>query len=153
EVLDGPSGTGVQDLFAPEINSDAPTAGSPNDWTTDNALTMQYDSYKVEAVINEIDGFDHSGSTEVGVPAIFGMNFPTVSTAEKLPTSDGLTGGYEPDGVTPGPLLQRALTFIDAKVGQMVDAIRADHLQQDTVVILSAKHGQSPQTPSALTRI
>jgi len=41
----------------------------------------------------------------VGVPAIFGMNFQTVSTAQKLPTSDGLTGGYLPGGTVPGPLL------------------------------------------------
>jgi hypothetical protein len=148
EILNGPSGTGVQDLFAPEINSDAPTAGSPNDWTTDNALTMRYDSYKVQAVINEINGFDHSGMASVGTPAIFGMNFQAVSTAEKLPKSDGLS-----DGVAPGPLLQRALDFINTKVGAMLDAIWARHLQGSTVVILSAKHGQSPQTPSALTRI
>ena len=32
------------------------------------------------------------------------MNFQTVSTAEKLPTSDGLAGGYNADGY-PGPLL------------------------------------------------
>jgi Type I phosphodiesterase / nucleotide pyrophosphatase len=153
EVLDGPSGTGIQDLFTPEINSDAPNKGDGNDWTTDNALTEQYDSYKVQAVLNEIDGFDHSGTTQVGTPAIFGMNFQTVSTAEKLPTSDGLTGGYLADGVTPGPLLSRALDFIDAKVGAMVAAIKARHLDSSTVIVLSAKHGQSPQTPSALTRV
>jgi len=153
EILNGPSGTGVQDLFAPEINSDAPTLGSSHDWTADNALTMQYDSYKVQAVINEINGYDHSGTTPVGTPAIFGMNFQTVSTAEKLPTSDGLAGGYLADGITPGPLLQRALDFIDAKLEAMVDAIKARQLQSNTVIILSAKHGQSPQTPGALTRI
>jgi hypothetical protein len=153
EIMSGPSGTGVQDFFTPEINSDAPTLGSANDWTTDNALTMQYDSYKVQAVLNELNGFDHSGTTHVGVPAIFGMNFQTVSTAEKLPTSDGLTGGYLADGQTPGPLLQRALDYVSTQVGKMVDAIRRNGLNGSTVVILSAKHGQSPQTPSALTRI
>jgi hypothetical protein len=69
EILNGPSGTGIQDLFTAEINSDAPTVGSANDWTTDNALTMQYDSYKVQTVINEIDGLDHSGTNAVGTPA------------------------------------------------------------------------------------
>ena len=34
-----------------------------------------------------------------------------------------------------------------------LDTIRAQHLQDETAIILSAKHGQSPQTPSALTRI
>jgi hypothetical protein len=153
EILNGPSGTGVQDLFTPEINSDAPTPGSPNDWTTDNALTMQYDHYKVEAVLNEIAGMDHSGTTHVGVPAIFGMNFQTVSTAEKLPTSDGLTGGYLSDGVTPGPLLQRALDFVDGQIGMFQSALRAFGLAHSTTIILSAKHGQSPQNPLALTRI
>jgi Type I phosphodiesterase / nucleotide pyrophosphatase len=153
EILNGPSGTGIQDLFTPEINSDAPTPGSSNDWTTDNALTMQYDSYKVQAVSNEINGYDHSGTTKVGTPAIFGMNFQTVSTAEKLPTSDGLAGGYLSDGVTPGPLLSRALDYVDAQVGRFVQAIHDDGLAKSTVIILSAKHGQSPQNPLALTRI
>jgi len=153
EILDGPSGTGVQDLFAPEINSDAPTIGSSIDWTGDNALTMQYDSYKVQAVLNEINGYDHTGTVQVGTPAIFGMNFQTVSTAEKLPSSDGLTGGYLTDGVTPGPLLSRALDYINSQVGAMMNAIKARKLDKSTVIILSAKHGQSPQTPSALTRI
>ena len=153
EILNGPSGRGVQDLFTPEINSDAPVPGASNDWTTDNALTMQYDSFKVQAVINEINGRDHSGTDRVGTPAIFGMNFQTVSTAEKLPTSDGLTGGYLADGETPGPLLTRALDYINMKVGAMIEAIQDRHLEKSTAIILSAKHGQSPQTPSALTRI
>ena len=153
EILNGPSGTGVQDLFTPEINSDAPVAGSSIDWTKDNALTMQYDSYKVQAVINEINGFDHSGRTAVGTPAIFGLNFQTVSTAEKLPKSDGLKGGYLADGETPGPLLSRALDYINTEVGSILVAIKQRHLEGHMDVILSAKHGQSPQTPSALTRI
>ncbi len=151
EILDGPSGNGVQDLFAPEINSQAD--GVLGDWTSDNAKTQQYDGYKVRAILNEIDGYDHSGTTKVGVPAIFGMNFQTVSTAQKLPTSDGLTGGYLADGVTPGPLLSRALDFIDAQVGSFVNEIRGQHLQNSTTIILSAKHGQSPTQPAALTRI
>src|SRR5437660_1658865 len=49
EILNGPSGPGLPDLFTPEINSDAPTAGASNDWTTDHALTPQYDHYTAEA--------------------------------------------------------------------------------------------------------
>lgn len=150
EILNGPSGAGVQDLFTPEINSDATAAG---DWTKDNASTMQYDDYKVQAVINQIDGFDHSGTSRIGTPALFGMNFQSVSTAEKLPSSDGLTGGYLGDGSTPGPLLARALRFVDSELGRILAAIQARGLDRTTAILLSAKHGQSPQTPSALTRI
>lgn len=155
DILSGPSGTGLDDLFAPEINSDASAAGFPagSDWTNDNAATQQYDAYKVQAVVNEIGGKDHSGTQNVGEPGVFGMNFQTVSTAQKLPTSDGLAGGYLADGVTPGPLLTRALDYINTQVGTMTDAIAKSPDAKKTTVILSAKHGQSPTDPAALKRV
>ena len=153
EILNGPSGHGLDDLFAPEINSIAAGYGAGADWTKDNAATRQYDGYKVRAVLNEIDGRDHSGSTTTGVPAIFGMNFQSVSTAQKLPTSDGMKGGYLADGVTPGPLLAKALDFVDASVGSFEREIAARGLAASTTVILSAKHGQAPTDPAALTRV
>ena len=153
EILDGPSGMGVQDLFTPEINSSSNGVPSGPDWTKNNAKTQQYDSYKTHAVRNEIDGYDHSGKNKVGVPAIFGMNFQSVSTAQKLPSSDGLAGGYQADGVTPGPVLSGALDFVNAQVGSFLDELRAQHLTDSTTIILSAKHGQSPTQPAALTRI
>jgi arylsulfatase A-like enzyme len=67
-----------------------------------------------------------------------------VSTAEKLPS-----GGYLADGVTPSPLLAGALDYVNAKVGQMLGELNLNK----TVVILSAKHGQSPDDPAQLTRI
>ncbi len=152
-VLSGPQGNGVKDYFTPEINSDAIGFPAGNDWTTDNAATMQYDSYKVQAVLNWIDGLDHSGVRHAGVPAIFGMNFQTVSTAEKLPSSDGLTGGYLPGGTTPGPLLVRALNYINTKIGLMVSEIARQGLGDSTAIVLSAKHGQSPTDPNDLARV
>ncbi len=150
EILSGPSGTGLQDLFTPEINSTADAAG--DDWTSDNALTQEYDGFKVAAIVNEINGFDHSGSRHVGTPAIFGMNFQTVSTAEKLPISDGLTGGYTTAG-TPGPLLTHALDFIDGQVAALQAALHQAGHDRDTAIILSAKHGQSPTDLAALRRV
>ncbi|MGW1871975.1 alkaline phosphatase family protein [Streptomyces sp. NPDC001975] len=152
EILDGPSGTGVQDLFTPEINSDALGYAAGNDWTTDNKATEQYDGYKVKAVLNEIDGYDHSRTHKVGTPAIFGLNFQSVSTAQKLPASDGLTGGYTAKNV-PGPLLVKNLDFVNTEIGALTAEIRKRHLSGSTAVILSAKHGQSPTDPAALTRV
>ena len=149
EILNGPSGLGIQDLFTPEINSDTATG----DWTTNNADTQTYDTYKVDAVLNEINGFDHSGARYVGVPAIFGMNFQSVSTAEKLPLSGGLAGGYLADGVTPGPLLSNSLDYVNTEVGRLTSALHHHKLDASTTVILSAKHGQSPQDASSLSRI
>ncbi|KUO10265.1 phosphodiesterase [Streptomyces sp. DSM 15324] len=152
EILNGPSGTGVQDLFTPEINSDALGYPAGDDWTKDNQATEQYDGYKVKAVLNEIDGYDHSRTHKVGTPAIFGLNFQSVSTAQKLPASDGLKGGYTAKNM-PGPLLTKNLDFVNAQIGALTSEIAKRHLADSTTVILSAKHGQSPTDPTALTRI
>jgi hypothetical protein len=157
EIFSGNSGTGVTDYYTPEINSQANQAGQ--DWTQDNMLTRMYDTTKVDAVINWINGFDHSGTVRQATPAIFGMNFQTVSTAEKLLTSSGsaprltLSGGYLADGVTPGPLLREALQYINDQVGRMVTALKARDLDRTTAIVITAKHGQSPQDPAKLTRI
>ena len=166
ESFNGPSGHGLDDFFAPEIDSNAiepngtPYPCNPCAWTADNAATRQYDTYKVNAILNEIDGFDHTGmGTKVGTPAIFGMNFQTVSTAEKLLTSEAviggpvLNGGYLPGTTTPGPLLSSALDYIDAQLKRMDDEIQSQGLADRTAIIVTAKHGQSPLDPNQLTRI
>jgi arylsulfatase A-like enzyme len=114
---------------------------------------MQYDSYKVQAVLNEIDGYNHSRSRHVGVPGLFGMNFQTVTTAEQLPTSDGLTGGYLPGGKVPGPLLVRALNYVNNEIGVIVAQIRAQGLASSTAIIITAKQGQSPTNPNDFKRV
>jgi hypothetical protein len=161
EILDGPSGNGVGEFFTPEINSATDAVPGDPDWTTDNVLTQQYDSFKVQAVVNWIDGLDHSGRMVKGTPNVFGMNFQTVSTGQKLPSSHVASdptgpkqaGGYLADGFTPGPVLTGALGFVDASLGRMVTALHSRHLDTSTTIIVSAKHGQSPQNPAALTRI
>jgi hypothetical protein len=68
-------------------------------WTDDNAATKQYDSYKVQAVINWINSYEHSGhGPKVGTPAIYGMNFQVVSTAEKLKSSPAVLIGPNAQG-------------------------------------------------------
>lgn len=151
EIVNGPTGTGVDDLFTPEINSVADSAG--DDWTQVNALTQQYDHYKVRAVRNEINGYDHSGRHRVGTPAIFGMNFQSVSTGEKLAISDGQPGGYNAGGTTPGPVLSSALRYVDGEIATMVTALKRAGRYGDTTIILSAKHGQSPMDSQSLKRI
>ena len=164
QILSGPSGKGVDDYFTPEINSSAsasaPTDPSQSDWTTDNLLTQQYDSYKVQAVLNWIQGHRHDGTGNPGTPAIFGMNFQTVSTGQKLPASrtegdlsGNAAGGYLADGATPGVVLSNALTFVDQSLGSMVSALASRGLLDHTAIIVSAKHGQSPMNSAALNRI
>jgi hypothetical protein len=152
-MLSGPSGTGVDDFFTPEISSQAIGYPAGVAWSDDVAATMEFDSYRVQAVLNEIDGYNHSRTRHVGVPGLFGMNFQTVTTAEQLPTSDGLTGGYLPGGKVPGPLLTRALNYVNAEIGVIVAQIKAQGLASSTAIVITAKQGQSPTNPNDLKRI
>src|SRR5262249_48033419 len=133
DIVNGPSGQGVADLYSPEI---AATDGTVSG-------TEAYDDLKVQAILNEIAGKDHSGTRNEPVPAIFGMNFQAVSVAQKL-----AGGGYLDADATPSSVLQDALDHTNASVGKMLDALRTAHLFASTAVILSAKHGQSPIDPT-----
>jgi hypothetical protein len=168
----GSGGISIDDFFAPEIDSQAVEPnGVPyptdTDWAHDDAATKQYDGYKVQAVINELNGLDHSGTEKVGVPAILGMNFQAVSVAEKVDSPATLTenpdgtftegptelAGYFPGGTTPRPLLAGALDYVNAQLQRMDETIQQDGLGSSTAIIVTAKHGQSPQDPLLLKRI
>src|ERR1700757_3118804 len=142
ELVNGPSGTGVDDLFTPEIaaNGDVTTIGV--------AATEAYDDLKVQAILNEIDGLDHTGTNQVGVPTIFGMNFQAVSVGQKFPGN-----GYTDGNGTPSPGLLDALNHTDQSLGKMVQELIKKGLFNSTLIIITAKHGQTPIDPSKLNKI
>ena len=153
EDLAGPSGKGLDELFAPEINAQdtldkGATAG--DDYTTSFTGVRTYDTLKVNAVLNWIDGFNGTGTMKTSVPAIFGMNFQAVSVGQKLAkagnadTDKSLAGGYLDAKATPGNALTLQLQFVDAALGQFEQELVKKHLDQSTLIIVSAKHGQSP---------
>jgi hypothetical protein len=169
----GSGGNSIDDFFGPEIDSQAVEPNgvpypSDTDWAHDDAATKQYDGYKVQAIINELGGYDHSGRNYVGTPGILGMNFQTVSVAQKVDSPGTLTenpdgtytegpvelAGYYPGGTTPRPLLASALDYVNAQLQRMDEAIQANpDTRNSTAIILTAKHGQSPQNPLLLKRI
>jgi hypothetical protein len=162
----GGPGTNVDDFFAPEINSDLSDANvklvaslglhstAPNPQTDPSCPGPQcgsdftssidgvefYDGLKVQAVLNEINGFDHTGKIRYGAPpAIFGMNFQAVSVGQKLKI-----GGYIDTTGTPSDNLANTIAFVDRSIGAMVGALQNRGLAKSTLIIVSAKHGQSP---------
>jgi len=159
EWTNGPSGHGVDDFYGPEINS-IPVAlpypgctpvpfadpGPDDGWTTSFANIKCYDSTHVQAVLNQIDGYTHDHSKHVGVPAVFGTNFQAVSVGEKLSTDpvSGESGGYTDVLGTPGAGLSSELDFIDQSLGKMINELKSQGLYDSTLIIVGAKHGQSP---------
>ena len=140
EMLNGPSGHGVDDFYNREIAAGGTTSSLP--------ATEAYDDTKVAAIINEIDGKSARGVAGAGVPAIFGMNFQAVSVGQKLlhvdNTPTGARGGYLDASGTPTPDLQRAIEHTDASIGLFVEELRKQGLAESTLLVISAKHGQAP---------
>jgi type I phosphodiesterase/nucleotide pyrophosphatase len=161
-IVRGPSNTGADDLFTPEINT------SLSDPTTISVkATEDYDQLKVNAILNQIDGKSSDGTQRRPVPAIFGMNFQSVSVGEKLvnpilscsrnptPTCDPtyFPGGYQPGTLKFTPQMEQAMRYADAAIGSMLDELSERGLLHNTDIVVSAKHGQSPIDPARLAKI
>ena len=154
DLVNGPSGEGVDDLYTPEITN---VGGLDN--THSVVCTVMNDGLKVQGILNEINGFTHDGKKFVGVPEVFGMNFQEVSVGQKLVTDNydnscvadaqftGQPGGYLDGSGTPTAVLQYALDQTDAALGKMIAALKGQSLYDSTVFIVTAKHGQSPINP------
>ncbi len=170
----GPTGTNVDtnvnDYYAPEINSNSQDYGSSDikvagcnplpdqaavmaadDYTGSFQNIQCYDALKVRAILNQIDGMNHNATATRPVPNIFGMNFQAVSIGQKLIYQHGTVargyserGGYLGSIGTPSASLLREIKFVDDSIGMMVSELKKRRLYNSTLIIVTAKHGQSP---------
>jgi Type I phosphodiesterase / nucleotide pyrophosphatase len=158
DLVNGPSGKGVDDLYTPEI-----TNVNGFDATVSVDCTVANDQLKVTAIINEINGLKHDGSPGAGVPAVFGMNFQAISVGQKLAKDNsngscpqsihsGKPGGYTDGAGTPTEVLGFGLQKTDEALGSMIQALKQRGLYNSTLFIVSAKHGQSPINPAKVNK-
>ncbi len=132
--------------------SPVPDPTNTGSWTDSFDNIKCYDTLKVEAVLNWINGNNHLGTAKAPVPALFGMNFQAVSVGQKLiektlPVA-GRFGGYKNAAGTPTDQMEAEIEFVDASIGSMVNALKAQGLLESTLIIVTAKHGQSPIDPN-----
>ena len=156
EVIQGPSGNGIDELWVPEIAANCPCGGVSINKSVD--ATMWYDDMKVQGLLNQIAGLDHTGSNVVGVPTLFGMQFQMLSVAQKLKKNNTVTGGNAPapyrvggylDGAaTPSVNVSNALVHTDLSLSNIVNALQTNGLFNSTYIVLTAKHGQAPIDPN-----
>jgi len=160
DLVNGPSGKGVDDLYTPEITN---VGGLDN--TVSVVCTAENDEKKVKAILNEIHGLRHDGTRGLGIPTVFGMNFQAVSVGQKLAkdnsdgscTDDtgslnGQPGGYKDGAGTPTDVLAYALQKTDEALGDMIQALKSQGIYESTLFIVTAKHGQSPINPGKVNK-
>jgi Type I phosphodiesterase / nucleotide pyrophosphatase len=160
----GPGGTGLDDYYSPEVNSmviplpgvktaegascdtirDTESTGS---WTASFANIQCYDALKVQALLSEIAGKTHKGAP-ARVPAVFGMNFQAVYIGESVNEPNVGTGGYKNAAGLPSDELLKQIEFVDASIGDIVNGLKDAGLYEDTLIIITAKHGDSPIDPT-----
>ena len=147
----------VDDYYSPEVNSnviplpdmmtvfgdDCSIVDPASDWTRSFKEIRCYDQLKVNAVLNWIKGKTHLGGSNAPVPVIFGMNFQAVSVGQKL-IEHGVKGGYKNATGDPTPDMLNEIEFVDDAIGQMVTALKNQDVFENTTIIITAKHGQSP---------
>ena len=158
-------GTNVDDYYSPEINSvvvNLPGVSTPmgmscatipdpsqtGAWTNSFQNIQCYDTLKVNAILNQIMGKTHLGKSSAPVPTLFGMNFQAVSVGETLIEANVGTGGDPDSQGTPSSFLANEVQFIDASIGEMVALLSKQNLLKSTLIVISAKHGQSPIDPN-----
>jgi len=161
--VSGPGdGTNVDDFYAPEINSNVvalPGIRTPlgmacdpvpdltadlTAWTNSFLNIMCYDTLKVKAILNEIDAYNHNRTMKTQVPMVFGMNFQAVSVGQKLIEANVGSGGYMDATGTPSAQLLQEVQFVDTAIGDWTAELKAQGIYDSTLIIITAKHGQSP---------
>ena len=155
----GPGGKGLDDYYSPEVSSNVvalpgittslgvscakvrDTSGGA--WNSSFANIQCYDALRVKALLNQIAGKTHGGSPAV-IPALFGMNFQSVYIGQSVVEPGVGKGGYQNAAALPGSELLREIEFVDASVGDIVGALKNAGIYEDTLLIITAKHGESP---------
>jgi hypothetical protein len=161
----GPGGTGLNDYYSPEVDSTVvplpgvatsegascatirDTTGSLSSWTNSFENIQCYDALKVDALLNEIAGKTHRGGA-AEIPTLFGMNFQAVYIGESVYEPGVGTGGYKNAAAVPGDELLQEIEFVDSSIGDILSALKDAGVYDDTLLIITAKHGESPIDPS-----
>ena len=160
--VNGPgNGKNLDDLYTPEIASNVvPLPGittldgvpcdpvrdttQPVGWDSSFANIQCYDAIRVYALLNEIAGKTHSGAPAV-TPAVFGMNLHSVYVGQSVNEAGvAVGGGYQNAAGAPSAQLLAEIEYVDVAIGVIVNALKDAGIFNDTLLIISAKHGESP---------
>jgi Type I phosphodiesterase / nucleotide pyrophosphatase len=160
----GPGGNGLDDYYSPEVSSGVvplpgvkTLEGASCDpirdpigaaaWNASFENIQCYDAIKVYGLLNQIAGKTHSGAP-AQVPAVFGMNFQSVYVGQSVNEAGLGAGGYKNAAALPSDRLLREIEYVDTAIGNIVSALKTAGIYENTLLIITAKHGESPIDPT-----
>jgi hypothetical protein len=162
-MVAGPGGKGLDDYYAPEVSSSVVALpgvktslgvscatvrdATASSWNASFEDIQCYDALRVNALLNEIAGKSHNGSPAT-TPAIMGMNFQAVYTGVSVSEPGVGVGGYQNAAALPSAELLQEIQSVDTSIGDIVNALKDKGIYDDTLIIITAKHGGSPIDPT-----
>jgi hypothetical protein len=162
-MVAGPGGRGLDDYYAPEVDSNVVALPgvqtslgascatvrdtSAPSWNESFDDIQCYDALRVNALLNEIAGEWHDASPAT-TPTIMGMNFQAVYTGMSVNETGVATGGYQNAAGLPSAELLQEIQSVDTSIGALVNALKDKGIYDDTLIIVTAKHGSSPIDPT-----
>ena len=160
----GPGGTGLDDFFGPEVAStvvplpgvttsegaSCATVRDPahtGNWITSYENVQCFDALHVKAILNQIKGETHAG-VKAKIPAVFGTDFQSVFVGQAVNVANVGKGGYVNAAAVPGSELLKEIEFVDASIGDIVQGLKDAGIFDQTLLIVTAKHGEAPIDPT-----
>jgi len=126
DLAKGPSGRGLDESVALERKGVPQKAEG----------FMGQDQRRVDIVARQIQGRDAAGRI-VGTPAVFGMGFIAFGAAQK-------SAGYVDAEGKFSPTLTTVMNFVDQSLQRLIRELKERKIFDSTMIIITAKHGQSP---------
>ncbi len=133
DLLRGPSGTALDDVFVPPEGSGAKSLIE---------AARVGDERRVDAVLGWIDG--GIDGRQGAVPRLFGVALMSLDAAQRTARS-GLRTGTRVEAP-----LQSAFEQVDGQLGRIVRELRKTGLEDSTWIVVTARHGQAPMADEPL---
>jgi arylsulfatase A-like enzyme len=76
------------------------------------------------------------------------MNFQSVYVGQSVNEAGVAAGGYKNAAALPSAELLGEIEYVDTAIGEIVNALKTAGIYNDTLVIITAKHGESPIDPT-----
>ena len=126
-VLNGPSGTGIDNLQTPTLS-----------FQCTNSLDYQC-----------AEGFDNTNFNNL-ISEVTGPNPPALSGMYVMAPNEAMKAGgiYNADGTGASATTAQSLSFEDNEVARLIAALKAAHRWQHTVLIVTSDHGNNPIRPN-----
>jgi len=164
KLVRGPSGAGLDDLYTPEVTNVGGLDNTVSVICTHGTTTSRRSVSSTRSMGSPTTvsrrgcpkgvwhGLPGCQRRPESLPRHTGSLLHQLNDRADAARLSGQPGGYIDGSGTPTEVLSYALDAVDADLGLIVEALRQRNLYESTLIIVTAKHGQSPINPRKINK-